>query len=52
LPTELEWEYATRGGVLPKSYKYYGSDTIDGVAWYDGNADESHSIGTKQPNEF
>jgi formylglycine-generating enzyme required for sulfatase activity len=42
LPTEVQWEYAARGGVpgtgTPWTYTYAGSNTIDDVAWYDGNA--------------
>ena len=34
LPTEIEWEWAARGG---ESYTYAGSDDIDEVAWYKGN---------------
>jgi sulfatase modifying factor 1 len=34
LPTEAEWEYASGGGQLSKSYTYSGSNTIDDVAWY------------------
>lgn len=34
LPDEYEWEFAARGGVKSKGYKYAGSDDLDEVAWY------------------
>ena len=53
LPTEAQWEYAARGGVKSRGYKYSGSNTIDDVAWYDGNSETAaHPVGTKLPNEL
>jgi formylglycine-generating enzyme len=53
LPTEAEWEYAARGGALSQGFKYSGSNSIDSVAWYDGNSgNEAHPIGRKKPNEL
>ena len=50
LLTEAEWEYACRGGKKSRGYKYSGSNTIDDVAWYDGN--KTHPVATKSPNEL
>ena len=53
LPTEAEWEYASRGGNKSQGYKYAGSDTIDEVAWYYSNSGkETQEVGKKLPNEL
>ena len=53
LPTEAEWEFAARGGIKSKGYKYSGSNNLNDVAWYDGNgAGQPHNVGTKIANEL
>lgn len=53
LPTEAEWEFASRGGKFSKSYDFAGSNNINEVAVYHGNSDiRLHAVGTKKPNEL
>ena len=53
LPTEAEWEFAARGGNHSNKTQYCGSATIDDVAWYYLNCNNTtHAVATKKANEL
>lgn len=53
LPSEAEWEFAARGGVLSKGYTYAGSNSIDDVAYYDVSLEKGpFVVKQKRPNEL
>lgn len=60
LPSDIEWEYAARGGNRSKGYKYSGSNNINEVGWYIENYQDkpcgekktTHIVGLKQSNEL
>ncbi|MDY0151990.1 MAG: chitobiase/beta-hexosaminidase C-terminal domain-containing protein [Candidatus Cloacimonas sp.] len=52
LPTEMEWMYAAQAGNQSNNFIYSGSNVIEDVAWYSGNATDANLVGTKQANEL
>jgi formylglycine-generating enzyme required for sulfatase activity len=38
LPTEAEWEFAARGGVISQKFRFSGSNNVNDIAWYWANS--------------
>ncbi len=45
LPTVMEWEYASGGGQLSKSFTYSGSDNLEEVGWHWRNSGDKYITG-------
>jgi len=53
LPTEIEWEFAGKGGVRSKPTLFSGSNNISEVSWFSENSmGKTHEVATKMPNEL
>ncbi|MEM9935024.1 MAG: formylglycine-generating enzyme family protein, partial [Bacteroidota bacterium] len=53
LPTEAEWEYATREGQKSQSYTYSGGDELGELGWYNDNSgSKTQPVGKKKANEL
>jgi formylglycine-generating enzyme required for sulfatase activity len=61
LPTEAEWEFAARGGIMSQGYRFAGSSSVNDVAWYWNSIPSQQAgtpgygtqhVATKAPNEL
>lgn len=52
IPTEAQWEFASKGGNESKGYTYAGSNTLSEVGWTSDDGGSVHAVKQKKPNEL
>ncbi|MCL2381547.1 MAG: formylglycine-generating enzyme family protein [Treponema sp.] len=53
LPTEVQWEFAAKGGPLGGAFTFSGSNYINAVAWHGGNiGSRTREVGTLPANRL
>ncbi len=53
LPTEAEWEFAARGGVKSKDFRFSGSNNINEAGWFkEDGLTHVNKVGLKIANEL